>query len=150
MLIALDLASGVLHSRSSATFQENGDPGFLRDALERPAQQVGCARGHFPRCVAQQIDRVLDAPRTFERAGIDRDPQRLGQLLEVERLCRASKLDGALQQAVIHVVTDQSRTKSGERALGERGLFAAETVEDHLPTKIDHVISTASASDMPS
>jgi hypothetical protein len=56
--------------------------------------------------MAQQVDGVLDSAGTFERTGVDRHAQRLGQLLEVERPRLPRELDGALQQPAVHLGPD--------------------------------------------
>jgi hypothetical protein len=53
---------------------------------------------------------IVSSTRPAPSSGLE-STATLGQLLEVERLRRASKLDGALQQASVHVMADQSRTK---------------------------------------
>jgi hypothetical protein len=114
-------------SRSGAPASTDGDLACgtieqSRDAFE----DVTC-------CVREQINRVLGAPRAFEGARIHRDAQRLGQFLPVEALALLSELDGLLEQTLIHIVLDQAGTKVAERALRERWLGRAESIEHHLP-----------------
>ncbi len=88
--------------------------------------------------MGQEIDGVLNAACAFERAGIDRDPQILGQLPVVERLGRASQRDRFLQENPIHVVPNQTLAKFLEGALRKRLLGVAQAVEHHLPPQVDH------------
>lgn len=124
--------------RLDAGLQQDRDPRLRGNALQRPAQQVGRALRHLPRRVTQQIDGVFDAASAFERARVDRYPQRLRQLLEGERLGLPGELGSALEEATVHVVPYESIAERDERPLAESGLVAAEAVQHHLPAEVDH------------
>lgn len=111
--------------------------GFTTYAVLGPTQQLRGTRDDLATCMPQQIDRVLDAPSAFERAGVHRDPQRLRQLLGIERLGLIGELAASLEESAIEISGYQALAKVEQGTLGEHRLGGAKAVEHHLPAQIE-------------
>ena len=113
------------------------------ELLRFAARERRGALEQFARCMAEQIEGVLDATRTRERTRVDRKSHGLRQLLEVEAACLLRELDGPLEQPTVHVVRDHALSKSLQRALRKRRVFlvVGQRPEHHAPACIDdHVL----------
>src|ERR1700678_1990110 len=103
-----------------------GRRNFLHGAVEQcrdVAEDLACR-------VGQQIHRVLDATRPFQRHRVDGHTKVLRELLPVEALRAPRELRRALQQAPIHIVGDETLAEVAERSLRKRWPRGAEAVED--------------------
>ena len=112
--------------------------GLLGDLLRRQVDQTRRTRQNLARCVGEQVERIFDAPCSLQGPRIDCDSQRLGELLPIERGRLTSQLDGALEQAAIHLMSDESLAERWQRALRKRRVVLPEHAQNHLPSRIDH------------
>jgi hypothetical protein len=87
--------------------------------------------------VGEQVDGVLHSACAFQRAGVDGHPQGLRQLLPVELAGGPRQLDGALQEAPVHVVRDEPLAKRLQRALGKGRLGLAKATQHHVPARVE-------------
>ena len=96
------------------------------------------ALGDLATGMTEQVDGVLNPPGPGQRAAIDRHAKGLGELAPIEGAARFGDLDGALEQAPVHIVADHAVAELLQSTLRERRLVAPaiQRPEHESPAKV--------------
>jgi hypothetical protein len=88
--------------------------------------------------MAQQVEGVLDAACSLQRARVDGHSQRGLQCAPAELLLAHGHFHALLQQAPVHVGANEAVAEVAQGPLGEGRLAVAQAIQHHLYAQVEN------------